>query len=320
MPNLYGFVMPKPWSPHRRKRRWAILALVVVAVLATSACGTGIGAVDGRKRVVTTFTVLADMTRAVAGDRVKVTSITKPGAEIHEYEPTPSDLMKGAKAHLILDNGLGLERWFEKFVQRTEAPHATVSDGVIPVAIRGGDHRGEANPHAWMSPRNAKIYVTNIRDALSRTDPINAAYFRANADAYLHRLDEIERYLTAELAALPEHHRALVSCEGAFSYLTRDSGMREAYLWPVNSDSEGTPQQIKNVTRFVRDNRVPAVFCESTVNDQAQRQVAEETGARFSGTLYVDSLSEPGGPVPTYLDLLRRDAEMVVAGLSGGRP
>ena len=300
-------------------RRNTSLALTCAALVALTACGTGASALpDDRKHVVTTFTVIADMTRNIAGDAIAVESITKPGTEIHEYEPTPSDLLKGAKADLVLDNGLGLERWFDRFVQRSEARHVTLTDGIAPMPIRSGQYEGKANPHAWMSPRNARIYVTNIRDALSRLDPAHAPTFHANADAYLHRIDEIDHYLQQELAKLPQQHRALVTCEGAFSYLARDAGLTEAYLWPVNSDEEGTPQQIKETTRFVRDNEVPAVFCESTVNDRAQQQVANETGARLGDKLYVDSLSEPGGPVPTYLDLLRHDAETVVSGLRGG--
>ncbi|MGP4018265.1 metal ABC transporter substrate-binding protein [Saccharopolyspora sp. 5N708] len=296
------------------------MSLGVVAFLVLStACGTGFSEPDdGRKRVVTTFTVIADMARNIAGDKIVVESITKPGTEIHEYEPTPSDMLRAAKADLVLDNGLGLERWFDKFVQRSEAEHVTLTEGVEPIPIRSGEYQGKANPHAWMSPRTAMTYVNNIRDTFIRLDPANTATFHANAERYLHRLTEIDQYLRDELAALPEQHRALVTCEGAFSYLARDAGLREAYLWPVNSDAEGTPQQIKATTRFVRDNAVPTVFCESTVNDEPQQQVARETGARLGEKLYVDSLSGPDGPVPTYLDLLRHDAEAIVDGLRGG--
>ncbi|MGW0893019.1 metal ABC transporter substrate-binding protein [Saccharopolyspora sp. NPDC002578] len=296
-----------------------VLAALAATAPLVAACDVDLSrADDGKPSVVTTFTVLADMTRAVAGDAIEVESITKPGAEVHGYEPTPSDLLTAAKSDLVLDNGLGLESWFAQFVARSEAPHVTLSAGVEPIPVEAGGYEGKANPHAWMSPRNAKIYVANIRDALTRLDPAHAEEFRVNAENYARRLDEIETYLRTEIARIPEPQRALVSCEGAFSYLARDTGLREAYLWPVNSDEEGTPQQIKNTTRFVEDRRVPAVFCESTVNDKAQRQVAEETGARLGGKLYVDSLSEPGGPVPTYLDLLRHDAETIVGGLSGG--
>lgn len=296
-----------------------MLAVVLCCLL--SACGTGVSqASDHRKHVVTTFTVIADMARNIAGDRIVIDSITKPGTEIHEYEPTPSDMLKAAKADVVLDNGLGLERWFDRFVQRSEARHVTLSTGIEPIPIRAGEYQGQANPHAWMSPRTAVTYVTNIRDTFIRLDPAGAGLYRANTDAYLTKLADIDRFLSAELATLPPRQRALVTCEGAFPYLARDAGLREAYLWPVNSDAEGTPQQIRGVTEFVRFNGVPTVFCESTVNDKPQQQVARETGARLGGKLYVDSLSGPDGPVPTYLDLLRHDADVIVAGLRGGDP
>ncbi|MFB9903982.1 metal ABC transporter substrate-binding protein [Allokutzneria oryzae] len=301
-------------APYRKP----VAGLLAAALLLIAGCSSAEGGQGSRKRVLTTFTVLADMARAVAGDAVSVESITKPGAEIHEYEPTPSDLRKSAGVDLVLENGLGLERWFDRFVRSANAKRATLSTGVEPIPIRSGQYEGKANPHAWMSPANARIYVRNIVTALTELDPGNAAVFKANAERYEAQLAEIETFLRSELGKLPPAQRALVTCEGAFSYLARDSGLREAYLWPVNSDEEGTPQQIAATVTFVRENSVPAVFCESTVNDKAQQQVARETGAKLGGTLYVDSLSEEGGPVPTYLRLLRYDAETVVAGLTGG--
>lgn len=304
----------------RRRATTLVAALVlVVAVLgAGAACSTPAQPRDdGRKKVLATFTVIADMAREVAGDRLDVQSITKVGSEIHEYEPTPDDLVRAEGADLVLDNGLGLERWFRRFVERAEVPSVAVSTGVEPIPISVGSYQGQANPHAWMSPRVGALYVANIRDALSRLDPANATYYRDNARRYQERLRAVEQDLMRELATLPPQQRALVTCEGAFSYLARDTGLREGYLWPVNSDAEGTPQQVAAVIEFVRANQVPAVFCESTVNDAAQRQVARETGARLGPTLYVDSLSGPDGPVPTYLELLRHDARAIVAGLTG---
>lgn len=306
--------MAKSRIPLLRK----LSVLTLAAMLLSTACGTGASDPDtGKKQVVTTFTVIADMARHIGEPHIEVSSITKPGAEVHDYEPTPSDMLKAAKADLVLDNGLGLERWFAKFVERSEAAHVTITDGIQPIPIRSGEHRGAANPHAWMSPKAAQVYVRNIRDAFIRLDPEHAADFRANADAYLRQLDELDQRLRDAVATLPPNHRALVTCEGAFSYLARDAGLQEAYLWPVNSHAEGTPQQIKATTEFVRNNGVPTVFCESTVNDEAQRQVAAETGAELGRKLYVDSLSTPDGPVPTYLDLLRHDIDSIVDGLRG---
>lgn len=302
-----------------RRAVWTcfLLFVVIAALVAAAGCQLQRADASGSKKVLTTFTVLADMARNVAGDKLEVESIIKPGAEIHQYEPTPSDIKRTAGVGLILDNGFGLESWFQQFIDEGNgAKHVTVSDGIEPIDITHGDYEGKPNPHAWMSPTVAITYVNNIRDAFIDYDPRNAKTYRANAAAYISKLDGVTRYLRTELAKLPANHRALVTCEGAFSYLTRDADIEEEYLWPVNSDEQGTPQQQADVITFVEEQQVPAVFCESTVNTKIQHQVADETGARYGGTLYVDSLSDSDGPVPTYLDLLRHDARTIVRGLS----
>lgn len=301
----------------RRNTRGTASALLVLVLVGTSACAVPEPWDGTREHVLTTFTVLADMTRAVAGDAVEVRSITRPGAEVHDYEPTPSDLLTSEEADLILTNGLGMERWLDRFLEHAEAPRVIASEGIEPIPVRSGEGQGDANPHAWMSPRNAVRYVANIRDALIRLAPEHAEGFRARAADYTRRLVDLDRSLRESLADVPPEHRALVTCEGAFSYLARDAGLREAYLWPVNSGRQGTPQQVTGTTRFVEEHDIPAVFCESTVNDEAQRLVARETGARLGRPLYVDSLSEPGGPVPTYLALLRHDVDAITEGLTG---
>ncbi len=268
-------------------------------------------------KVVTTFTVIADMARNVGGEAVEVVSVTKPGAEIHGYEPTPQDIVGAAGADLVLWNGLGLERWFEQFLSNLgEVPAATLSDGVQPISISGGDYDGRPNPHAWMSIDNALIYVDNIEKAFSGLDPANAATYAANAKAYKARLAAALDPLKAQIAALPEDRRWLVTCEGAFSYLARDLGLQELYLWPINADQQGTPRQVRAVIDGVRAHRIPAVFCESTVSSAPAEQVARETGAAFGGVLYVDSLSAEDGPVPTYLDLLKVTTETIARGLT----
>ncbi len=271
-------------------------------------------------KVVTTFTVIADMARKVAGDGVEVVSITKPGAEIHGYEPTPQDIVGAADADLVLWNGLGLERWFEQFLTNLgDVPSATLTDGIDPISITGGDYDGRPNPHAWMSVNNALIYVDNIQKALSGIDPANAATYAANAAAYKAELSAALDPLKAQIAALPEDGRWLVTCEGAFSYLARDLGLHELYLWPINADQQGTPRQVRAVIDGVREHAVPAVFCESTVSSAPAEQVARETGAAFGGVLYVDSLSAGDGPVPTYLDLLKVTTETIARGLSAAK-
>ncbi len=269
-------------------------------------------------KVVTTFTVLADMAQNVAGDAAEVVSITKPGAEIHGYSPTPRDIVRAHDADLILWNGLNLELWFEQFLANLgDVPSATLSDGIVPIAIGEGSYEGKANPHAWMGLENALVYVDNIAKALSAHDPENAAVYAANAEAYSAQLKATLEPLKTALADLPEDKRWLVTCEGAFSYLARDLGLNELYLWPMNADAIGTPKQVRKVIDGVREHNIKSVFCESTVSNAPAKQVARETGAAFGGVLYVDSLSGPNGPVPTYLDLLRVTSETVVSGLTG---
>lgn len=272
-----------------------------------------------RMKVVTTFTVLADMARHVAGDAAEVVSITKPGAEIHGYEPTPQDIVRAQGADLILWNGMNLELWFEQFLSNLDdVPSATLTVGIDPIPIAAGAYEGRPNPHAWMGLNNALIYIDNIVAAFSEHDPDNAATYVQNATAYKAELRATLEPLRQQIAEIPESQRWLVTCEGAFSYLARDFGMKELYLWPINADQMGTPQQVRGVIDGVREHHVPVVFCESTVNTAPAEQVARETGAHYGGVLYVDSLSEPDGPVPSYLDLLRVTSQTIADGLVTG--
>ena len=299
------------------KRRFAACALaaMLAGLLPASASAQG---VPGKPfRVVTTFTVIQDIAQNVAGDKAIVESITKPGAEIHDYQPTPLDIVRAQAADLVLWNGFNLERWFEKFFDNVkEVPSVVVTEGIEPMGIAEGPYTGKPNPHAWMSPSNALVYVENIRKALVKFDPKNADAYNRNAAEYAAKIKSMDEPLRKRLAAIPENQRWLVSSEGAFSYLARDFGLKEIYLWPINADQQGAPQQVRKVIDAVRQHQIPAVFSESTVSDKPARQVAAETGARYGGVLYVDSLSEPDGPTPTYLDLLRVTASTIADGLS----
>ncbi|OLU13761.1 iron ABC transporter substrate-binding protein [Pseudomonas sp. PA1(2017)] len=288
-----------------------LLAALLVSLLPQLA------AAEGKFKVVTTFTVLADMARQVAGDAAEVESITKPGAEIHNYQPTPGDILKARDAQLILRNGMNLELWFERFLQRLQGvPAVTLSEGVEPIGIAEGPYSGKPNPHAWMSPDAAMIYIDNIRDALAKHDPANAATYERNAETYKALIKSTVGPIRERLQKIPEQRRWLVSSEGAFSYLARDFDLKELYLWPINADQQGTPQQVRKVIDAVRANKIPAVFSESTISASPAQQVARETGAKYGGVLYVDSLSEPSGPVPTYLDLLRVTSQTIADGLA----
>jgi manganese/iron transport system substrate-binding protein len=300
-----------------RSRAISRLAFTLVGVVLTVMGAVAPVQADSKKpfRVVTTFTVIQDIAQNVAGTAAIVESITKPGAEIHGYEPTPLDIVRAQSADLVLWNGMNLERWFEKFFENVKGvPSAVVTDGIEPMGIAEGPYTGKPNPHAWMSPTNALIYVENIRKALAKSDPDNAEIYSKNAEAYAAKIKAIDAPLRERLSAIPDQKRWLVTSEGAFSYLARDYGLKELYLWPINADEQGTPQQVRRVIDTVRKEQIPVVFSESTISDKAAKQVAKETGARYGGVLYVDSLSAEGGPVPSYLNLLEVTVQTIAEG------
>ena len=300
------------------------LTLIAIALPLAVACTKSVDlsdraerSADNRPVVLTTFTILADMAREVAGDRLQVKSITKPGAEIHGYEPSPKDLERASGADLIVENGLGLELWARRFVQSAgDVPTVTLTDGMQPLLIEGDMYAGKPNPHAWMSPLRAQGYVDQLVDAFSDLDPEGAQIYRDNGKSYKLQLENLDAELRDVLAVIPPKQRVLVSCEGAFSYLAQDYGFDEAYLWPVNAESQITPRRMARLIERVKRDQVPAVFCETTVSDKAQREVARASGARFGGSFYVDSLSKRNGPAPTLLDLQRHNVKLLRQGLA----
>ena len=267
--------------------------------------------------VLSTFTVIADMVSEIGGDKIDSRSITKPGAEIHGYQPTPSDLVQAQDASIIFENGMNLELWTEKLrASLPDVPVVRVSDGVEVINISSDAYAGKPNPHAWMSPQQGLVYVENIRRELTNILPEHEVYFRERAEDYSARIQELDERLAATVADLPENNRALVTCEGAFSYLANDYGLDEIYLWATNSDKQGTPQQVARVIEEVNSRNIPAVFCESTVEPQLQSEVAAATEAELGGLLYVDSLSEADCPATSYINLLEHTTNIIVAGLT----
>ena len=288
-----------------------------VLLLTLSAVSWYATAADKKFKVVTTFTIIQDMAQNVAGDAAIVESITKPGAEIHDYQPTPKDIMRAQDADLILWNGLNLERWFERFFENLQdVPAVVITEGIKPNSIRGGTYNGNPNPHAWMSPANALIYVDNIRAAMVKHDPANADIYNKNAAAYSEKIKAMDAPLRARLAKIPENQRWLATSEGAFSYLANDYGFQEVYLWPINAEEQGTPQQVRHIIDTIRKYSIPVIFSESTISDKPAKQVAKETGAKYGGVLYVDSLSTAEGPVPTYIDLLNVTVDTIAKGFN----
>ena len=282
-----------------------LIKLILTIILIYILCNSNVLSQD-KIKIVTTFTIIKDIAKNITGDKAIVESITKPGVEIHNYQPTPKDIVRVKGANVILWNGLNLEQWFSRFYSHIENIRTVrVSKGIKPISIYGGEYTGKPNPHAWMSIKNAIIYANNILTILVEIDPENSEYYSNNFRIYSDKLNKIRKEVHKKLEFIDRDKRFLVTSEGAFSYLAKDLNMQEIYIWPMNSDRQGTPQQIRKVIDRVVKENILVIFSESTVSDKPAKQVASETNAIYGGVLYVDSLSKSNGIVPTYIDLIK---------------
>ena len=294
------------------KNRFFHFLILILVALTTTSC-KNISEVDksNKKLLLVSFTVLEDIVKNIVGDEFDVKSITKPGMEVHGYQTTPSDLIKGSRAEVFIDNGFGFELWAEKFVSNLKVKRITMANNLKPLFIGEDAYKGKPNPHAWISPKRGIIYVDTLSRALSELKPQSKTVFKKNAEIYKNKLLEIDEDFSLFLNTLKKNQKYLVSCEGAFTYLTNDYGLKEAYLWPVNAESQITPRRMAKVINLVKTNDIPAVFCESTVSSESQLAVARETGAKFGGNFFVDSLSEKNGPASSYIDLLNHNLNLI---------
>ncbi|ABM71875.1 ABC transporter, substrate binding protein, possibly Mn [Prochlorococcus marinus str. MIT 9515] len=299
------------------RKKFLLLIFSFLICLSANSCKKNSFENETNKEVIlASFTVLADIIENIAKDEFVVRSITKPGMEVHGYQPTPSDLIKASKAFVFIDNGFGFELWAEKFVSNLDLKRVTISDRLDPIFINEDFYKGKPNPHAWISPKRGMIYVDIIVESLSEIRPSKAELFRKNGKIYKSKISKLDKDFSIFINNLDKNNRYLVTCEGAFSYLTNDYGMKEAYLWPVNAESLITPKRMARTISLVRDQKVPSVFCESTVSNESQIIVAEETGANFGGDLFVDSLSEADGLANSYLNMLQHNLVLIKKGLS----
>ena len=294
------------------KRNFFYFFILISVAFITTSC-KNITEVDksNKKLLLVSFTVLEDIVKNIVGEEFNVKSITKPGMEVHGYQTTPSDLIKGSEAEVFIDNGFGFELWAEKFVSNLKVKRITISNNLNPIFISEDAYKGKPNPHAWISPKRGIIYVDVISSALSELKPQSKKVFKKNAEIYKNKLLEIDEDFSLFLNTLKKNQKYLVSCEGAFTYLTNDYGLKEAYLWPVNAESQITPKRMAKVINLVKTNDIPAVFCESTVSSESQLAVARETGAKFGGNFFVDSLSNKNGPASSYIELLNHNLNLI---------
>ncbi len=299
------------------KKNFLFLFLSFLICLTITSCKRTSYKKESNKEVIlASFTVLADIIENVAKDDFIVRSITKPGIEVHGYQPTPSDLIKASKASVFIDNGFGFELWAEKFVSNLKVKRVTISDRLDPIFISEDFYKGKPNPHAWISPKRGMIYVDIIVDSLSEIKPSKAESFKNNGQIYKNKIAQLDKDFSLFINNLEKNNRYLVTCEGAFSYLTNDYGLKEAYLWPVNAESQITPKRMARTISLVKNKNIPSVFCESTVNNESQMIVVSETGANYGGDLFVDSLSKDNGSANTYLKMLQKNLTLIKKGLN----
>jgi zinc/manganese transport system substrate-binding protein len=285
---------------------WPIcLALMLVALPAHA---------QQRLNIVASFSILGDFVKNVGGERVNVTTLVGPDGDVHVYTPAPSDARKIADAKLLIINGLGLEGWLPRLVQSagSKALIVTATDGIAPLEI-GAD----ADPHAWQSVANAKIYVTNIRDALVTTDPAAAGIYRANTETYLAKLDTLDREVREAIAQIPPARRKVISTHRAFGYFAAAYGIDFIAPLGVSTESEPSARDIAAVITQIRTLRIPAVFLENISDPRLITRIAAETGAKVGGTLYSDSLTNEKGDAPTYIDMVRHNIRTLRLALEG---
>ena len=291
----------------------AALALAVAPVSAQQANG-------GPLSVVATFSILGDFARNVGGDRVSVTMLVGPNSDTHVYTPTPSDAKEITDAKLVIVNGLGLEGWLPRLIKSSGSKAATVvaTRGIATRKIENGhDHGpGDADPHAWQSVLNAKTYVANIRDALTAVDPAGADAYRANAAAYLARLDALDREIREALAKIPPERHSVISTHDAFGYFAAAYGIKFIAPQGVSTESEPSARDIAAIITQIKRQKIPAVFLENVSDPRLMRRIAAETGANIGGTLYSDSLTDEKGPAPTYIDMVRHNIKALTSALS----
>ena len=288
----------------RRFQLWLIcLALLVSAPLRA----------QDRVNVVASFSILGDFAKNVGGDRVSVTTLVGPDGDVHVYAPAPADARKIAEAKLLIVNGLGLEGWLPRLLQSSggKAPIITATRGIAP--LKAGS---DADPHAWQSVANAKVYVANIRDALDAADPADAEVFRANAQAYLEKLDALDREVREAVAKIPPRRRKVISTHDAFGYFASAYGIEFIAPLGVSTESEASARDIAAIITQIKTEKIPAVFLENISDPRLIRRISAETGARVGGTLYSDSLTGEKGDSPTYIELVRHNIKALTSALA----
>jgi len=292
----------------------------LLAGVAVVLAATGPASAQERLKVLATFSILGDLVKNVGGDRVEASTLVGPDSDAHVYAPSPADARKVADAKVVITNGLGFEGWMSRLVRASgsKAPIVVATKG-ITVRKAGGAHahgHADADPHAWQSAANAKVYVANIRDALIAADPAGRDVFAANAAAYLAKLDALDAEIKAAVVAIPADRRRIISSHNAFGYFEQAYGIEFIAPQGVSTEAEASARDVARIITQIRRLKITAVFLENVSDPRLMQRIAQETGVRIGGRLYSDALTNEKGNAPTYLDLMRHNVKQLIAALT----
>ena len=295
------------------KRRFLIALLAAVLLPAPAFA-------QSKLKVVASFSILADVVSNVGGDRVEVTSLVGANSDAHVYNPSPSDARKLADAKVVFINGLGFEGWLERLVKAsgTKAPTVVVSKGIKPLekgAAGAGHSHGRVDPHAWQSVANVKVYAANVRDGLIAADPTGKAAYEANATAYIAKLDALEKEVRETIAKIPADRRRVLTTHNAFGYFSAAYGIEMIAPQGVSTESEPSARDVAALITQIKGKKISGVFMENVTDPRLIQRISAETGAKAGGTLYSDALTDPKGPAPTYIDLIRHNIRTLSSAL-----
>ena len=301
-----------------------LLPLLLIFLLAFTACSKDTNNDKKKLQVVTTYSIIYDIVKNIGGDKVEIHSLAPVGSNPHEYDPLPKDLMKTTDADIVFYNGLNLEEgnsWFKKLLKSSNksdknSPVYMVSKNVTPIYLESKGLEGETDPHAWLDIQNGIIYAKNIRDGLIKEDPKNKDYYQTNADEYIAKLEKLHAETIEALSKIPEEKRFLITSEGAFKYFSKAYNLQSGYIWEINSEGQGTPSQIKNVVDLINTKKVPVLFVETSVDPRSMETVSRETGAPIVGTVFTDSLGKPGEEGDTYYKMMEWNTKTIIDALN----
>ena len=304
-----------------KKIQKLLVTLLLLPFLA--ACSTGeIRSDNGKLNVVVTNSILADMTKNIAGDQINLHSIVPIGQDPHEYEPLPEDVAKASEADLIFYNGINLENaWFSKMVKNAQKvenqDYFAASDGVEVIYLEGQSAKGKEDPHAWLSLENGIIYAQNIAKQLMVKDPKNKDVYQQNLDTYTQELAALDAKAKSSFAAIPADKKLIVTSEGCFKYFSKAYDIPSAYIWEINTEEEGTPQQTRDLVQKLKAGPTPAaLFVESSVDDRPMKTISRETGIKIYTKIFTDSIAKKGEAGDSYLAMMKWNLEKIAEGLS----